>query len=90
MADSDWRLGGQYQYLVGAVLTRRPYRKYPPNPKWDHDHCEFCSAKFTAQDEPDTLHEGYSTPDEYRWICDACVNDFKDRFRWTLTSDGTA
>lgn len=89
VADDDWRLQGQERYLARAILIRRSYRPYPANPRWDHDHCEFCWAKFTVEDEPDALHEGYSTEDEYRWVCERCVADFQDRFEWTLKSEGT-
>jgi len=85
---SDWRLQGQEQYLTGVQLRRRPDRENPKNDQWDHDHCEFCWAKFMVEEEPAVLHEGYCTEDEYRWICDTCVADFKDRFRWTLKTDG--
>jgi hypothetical protein len=28
------------------------------------------------------LHEGYCTEDEYRWVCDRCLADFRDHFGW--------
>ncbi len=87
-ADDDWRLNGQEQDLLGVTLIRRAYRRYRDNPEWDHDHCQFCWAKFMVDDEPGVLHEGYSTEDEYRWVCETCVADFKDRFRWTLKFEG--
>ena len=82
--DDDWRLNGQETFLTGVVLVRRPYRRSPRNPEWDHDHCAFCSAKFTLQDIPDALHEGYTTVDDYHWVCDDCFNDFRHRFRWLV------
>lgn len=83
MADGDWRLTGQAAYLTGAVLCRRPYRRYREG--WDHDHCEFCFAKFAEPGPlPDALHEGYATLDAYRWICPTCFEDFRERFGWTL------
>jgi hypothetical protein len=33
----------------------------PPNPEWDHDHCEGCWAKFALFDAPEILHSGYFT-----------------------------
>ena len=81
---SDWRLCGQEKYLFGAVLRHRPYRRYPKNPDWDHDHCEFCWAKFMVEEHADVLHEGYCTLDEYRWICGECFADFKEMFSWRL------
>ncbi len=80
----DWRLTGQERYLMGEKLQRRRYRRYPKNPNWDHDHCEFCWAKFMVEDYPDVLHEGYATLDEYRWICDECFRDFHKQLKWVV------
>ena len=80
----DWRLQGQEKYLHGVTLTRRAYRQYASNQSWDHDHCEFCGAKFSVESLPDTLQEGYATADDYRWICPTCFEDFKEMFGWTL------
>ena len=40
---NDWRLQNQQRYLMRAHLV---YREYEPTPGNDHDHCEFCWAKF--------------------------------------------
>jgi len=45
----------------------------------DHDHCEFCNKKFT-ENLDGTLQEGYTTIDNYRWICSGCFKDFKEMF----------
>lgn len=87
-AGGDWRLQGQEEYLQGARLARRSYRRYGPNPTWDHDHCEFCTAEFMVEDHPDVLHEGYATLDDYRWICPTCFEDFRERFAWTVVERG--
>lgn len=76
--ESDWRLQGQETYLTGVTLYRRTWTQYAPH--WDHDHCEFCWAKFSAAS--DDLRDGWATDDEYRWICDTCFADFRDRFAW--------
>jgi hypothetical protein len=81
---TDWRLQGQESYLAGAKLRFGPYRRHPRNPSWDHDHCEFCGAKFMVEEGPDVLHEGYHTVDEYRWTCSTCFEDFRGRFGWDL------
>jgi hypothetical protein len=86
---NDWRLNGQDKYLSGVNLVRRPYKRYSKNPSWDHDHCEFCFAKFMVEDVPGVLHVGYSTEDEYRWICDSCFAEFKEQFRWVVIADET-
>jgi hypothetical protein len=91
MANSaDWRLQGQERYLKGVELCFRAYRPYPRNDKWEHDHCCFCWAEFAVEDAPNVLHEGYCTPDEYRWICSECFNDFKQLFEWRLVAAGAA
>ena len=43
--------------LVDAKLKWRAWKM--PKPTWDHDHCEFCWAKFMEPGNPDTLPEGY-------------------------------
>jgi hypothetical protein len=81
-SDDDWRLAGQERYLQGATLHRA--RWTPPRPEWDHDHCEFCWAKFMDAELPEILHEGYTTADQSRWVCQSCFEDFKDRFAWRI------
>jgi hypothetical protein len=81
----DWRLQGQERFLKGAVLRAATYS--PSRDGWDHDHCEFCGAKFS--DRPGDLKSGYVTGDEYHWICAACYADFRDHFDWTLTDTGS-
>jgi hypothetical protein len=87
---SDWRLQGQEQWLRGVELCRRAYRLYAKNPAWDHDHCEFCSAKFMVDDLPDVLHEGYCTLDERHWICAACFDDFNEMLAWIVVPTPTS
>ena len=81
---TDWRLSGQDRYLKGVELRRQKYRHFPDNPKWDHDHCKFCWAKFSLDDGPDIQHEGYCTLDEYHWICPTCFGDFQGSFEWRV------
>jgi hypothetical protein len=81
--EDDWRLQGQEGYLKGVTLHWS--RWTIPKPDWDHDHCEFCWAKFMEDDRlPDVIHHGYTTPDRYHWICEQCFEDFKDRFEWRV------
>jgi hypothetical protein len=75
---SDWRLQGQQKFLSAALLLKRPYRKFREG--WDHDHCEFCGAKFSEL--PQDLNVGYSTVDNYCWVCEKCYDDFKEEFQW--------
>ena len=82
MSEPDWRLRGQEKYLSGIGLIRRQWSQTRDG--WDHDHCQFCWAKFAAHGDADALHEGWTSVDEYWWVCDACFNDFRAQFGWTL------
>ena len=82
--EDDWRLTGQESYLKGVTLVHRKYRQYKGNPNWDHDHCEFCWAEFCLKGCTESIQEGYTTQDDYRWICPKCFDDFKDRFQWSV------
>ncbi|MFN8037186.1 MAG: hypothetical protein U0V73_14760 [Acidimicrobiia bacterium] len=83
--DDDWRLTNQEAYLRGRRLRWSTY--VGPRPDWDHDHCEFCWAKFAAADVDDeVMGEGYVNDDDERhWICSECFEDFHDRFGWIVT-----
>ncbi len=78
---NDWRLQGQEKYLKGVTLQKKTYKQFRDG--WDHDHCEFCGAKFT-ENTPGTLHEGYTTQNNYHWICDPCFTDFNELFEWKV------
>ena len=77
----DWRLQGQEKYLFGKSLIFTNYAERKTIT--DHDHCEFCSNKF-SNTIPDCLTKGYTTTDAYHWICENCFIDFKNDFEWTL------
>ena len=76
----DWRRQGQERCLLGSKLIKHRYRAYRQG--WDHDHCEFCWAKFSL--EPGDLNAGYSTEDGYRWLCPDCYEDFRGEFNWSV------
>lgn len=75
----DWRLQGQEKYLKDLMLFHRNYE--PCRAGWDHDHCEFCGAKFWLI-EDGVLKSGYATGDNYHWICEPCFADFREMFSW--------
>ena len=67
--EPDWRLQGQEKYLQGATLKRKRYRAQ--SPESEHEHCEFCWAKFmdpsfspshaaAVDADPKILTEGYA------------------------------
>jgi hypothetical protein len=78
----DWRLRNQARYLTGATLFGQQYvsGKVPD----DHDHCEFCFAKFMQSGTSNLLDAGYTTADHEYWICPTCFSDFRDKFAWTV------
>jgi hypothetical protein len=69
VADDDWRLRSQEDYLQGATLVHKRYKAWSED--WEHDHCEFCWTKFMDPDfspehrqfiteNPKVLTEGYA------------------------------
>jgi hypothetical protein len=89
VTDDDWRLQGQERYLSGATLYWRVW--HGTRAGWDHDHCEFCFTKFMDRaDVPDVLGEGYTTDDEYRWVCAKCAADFAARFKFKFVGGPAA
>ena len=93
--DEDWRLPGAGEFLLRAEFR---HKAYEPNEGNDHDHCGFCWRKFMAETnarrEPDALGVGYAAldrpqgEDDYYWVCDECFGDFRERFGWTVVSEG--
>lgn len=80
----DWRRQGQERYLTGVTLFFKRYSLQKEG--WDHDHCEFCGAKFMEANNDKTLTEGYATNNDYRWICMQCFEDFKGEYKWKIES----
>ena len=66
--------------MLGATLSFLAYQPYRSD--WEHDHCEFCGAKFSCSDGD--LKSGYCTLDKYHWICPQCFEDFKEEYEWRL------
>lgn len=84
----DWRITTQETYLSGRTLRWSRWTAYKPG--WDHDHCEFCWAKFAAEVDDDVEYDtGWMTADDtYHWVCPRCFEDFRERFGWTVEGDG--
>jgi hypothetical protein len=76
----DWRRQGQERYLKNLTFSWETYSKN----KSDHDHCEFCNAKFMENVDESILTEGYTSKDRYRWICKECFEDFRKEFNWSV------
>jgi hypothetical protein len=87
VSKDDWRRMGQERFLKGGKFRWQRY--VGPGPAWDHDHCEFCFAKFMDRDEADLLREGWATPyfgseSSFRWVCPQCFDDFKEEFEFDV------
>jgi hypothetical protein len=85
--DDDWRLTDQEKDLSGVQLFFRTWTQTRPD--WDHDHCQFCWTRFGSEElkatqsgiEP-VLRVGWTTANDYHWICETCFEDFRERFKW--------
>ena len=77
---NDWRCQGQERYLKGLTFSLKTYVK----DQTDHDHCEFCNAKFMENGNESILTEGYTSKDRYRWICKDCFEDFHKEFNLSI------
>jgi len=73
---NDWRLMAQEEYLMNTKWRWETY--VAPRVTWDHDHCEFCTEKFSEY-EGDS-HEGFRELKHDHWVCEECFNDFKEMF----------
>lgn len=78
-SDDDWRLTRQHDYLEGAALSLVEWTS--SGRESDHDHCEFCWAKFGRNGG---LSAGYATDDRRYWVCPTCFADFAASFGWML------
>jgi hypothetical protein len=83
---ADFYLKDRGSDLKDATLHRRNYFLWQPN--WDHDHCEFCATTFLvpgyAPEDSDVEREGWTTDDEYEWVCDQCFRWLRDQFKWKV------
>ena len=77
---SDWRLLSQ-EHMHGLELEWSVYTIYREG--WDHDHCQFCWETISLA--PGGTNEGYCTPDQYRWVCRSCFEDFETHFAWKVS-----
>jgi len=80
LEQNDWRLMGQERYLKNAQLRKEAYA--PSTRTSDHDHCVFCTDKFSNLEG--YLHMGYYAPKGDHWICEQCYQDFKDTFNFRV------
>ena len=81
-AVDEWREQGQEKYLSGIVFKLKPYTSLREDS--DHDHCEFCGAKFSNK-LMGALHQGYVSLDGYRWVCEECMKDFKVKYKLIIS-----
>jgi len=81
---NDWRLTSQENYLKNVELFYKIYSDRKT--ETDHDHCEFCLATFSDAIH-DALKEGYTTANDYWWVCKECFEDFNEMFRWKVIDE---
>lgn len=81
----DWRLADDKEYLRGLSWHWSKWRCSRPG--WDHDHCSFCWVKISDQDLPGSLSEGYTTFNEYEWVCEECFKDFRAMFAFHIEGE---
>jgi hypothetical protein len=85
--ESDWRLTIAKR-LTGASFQWKMW--YPPNERWDHDHCAACGAQFCNHETCNSFKEGYAISDEYHlgedyeWVCKKCFDDLRDNLEWKV------
>ena len=84
--NTDWRLGpDENRFLDKFEWQKKPWTQTRPH--WDHDHCSFCGVEISASDEQGVLHEGYTTEDEYHWVCETCFVDFTPEMNWKMKKE---
>ncbi len=81
--ENDWRITNQESYLTGKTFYLHNYIKEETGT--DHRHCEFCWDKLGQYEG--ALHRGYSTLDNYYWVCVKCFDDFKEQFEFKVFSE---
>lgn len=67
------------EYLCGIDLA---FKQFIPAADKDHEHCNLCSAKFSAAEID--LHYGYTAKDNTIWICQECYDYYKDWYKWNV------
>ena len=78
---SDWRLNGQERYLRAKTFKFKTYTPYRED--WAHDHCAFCWVKIEPYPAiAPSIDTGYSTDEDYYWVCSKCYQDFQESFDW--------
>ncbi len=83
---TDWRVDSA-EHLRGLTLRREKYTRWSES--WDHDHCSACWAKFAETGDPNVLHEGFATCEDYKhgakynWVCPECFSELRVEMGWT-------
>lgn len=65
---NDWRITNQMNYLFRARLIKTTFSESSHS---DHEHCEFCFAKFGNAEG--LLQSGYCTLDKYHWVATSVI-----------------
>ena len=84
---NDWRLRGQEEYLQNQVFQYIRFTGLPG--KSLHAHCEFCWHKFMVNPDGvnDCSRQGYCGADGKYWVCEECLEDFREKLHWRLMEE---
>jgi hypothetical protein len=83
--EKNWRLES-VAHLASQPLRRKKWTRW--SREWDHNHCEYCGAKFAEFEGEDILKEGFASTEahprgeNYHWVCINCFADLKDLIGW--------
>ena len=72
-----------YNEAVDIVKTTNRGKEYLEGigiGKFWQRHCDLCTRQITTDDALIC----FCTHDFQTWLCDECVDDFKDRFDWSI------
>jgi hypothetical protein len=80
----DWRLnfGKEPEFYKKYKWVLKKWSQTRDNS--DHDHCEFCNAKFMDTEGPNILPQGWTDENETYWICEGCFEDFRKMYQWDI------
>ena len=84
--EQDWRLNETTIHLREKTIKKMLYGQRKSTAT--HDHCEFCMRLFyEGPTRCEALLQGYTTLDEYYWICEKCYQDFSALYKWVVDKE---
>ncbi|MCR5808105.1 MAG: hypothetical protein K6G56_00930 [Clostridiales bacterium] len=77
--NGEWRLTAWEACQIGNCMQHRVFDRTIVIE--DFDKCSLCYERFDTDEKHP--QKAYYCPDNHRWVCEKCFNDFKDLFDWT-------